>query len=163
VRRPTLGQALAAAAIIAVATVIVLGLDVVGGPEEDRRQRFDARRVQDLDQLAGAVDCYWTLTAELPGDLDLMADRLRTETAARPLPGECRLGSTTDPETAAPYSYRVIDETHYELCATFTAATEREQPSIGSRFAGARRNWQHDAGAHCFPLTATEVRLPNAP
>ena len=61
-------------AIVSSAVVIVAiaaGLYLGGSPGEQRMVRMDERRVQDLNQLANAVQIYWQQQDELPANLDL--------------------------------------------------------------------------------------------
>ena len=52
-----------------------------------------------------------------------------------------------DPDTGVAYEYRVVDENHYELCATFARRREADRDVF----------WNHPAGRHCFTF---DVRDP---
>ena len=119
----------------AVVTAIVAGLVLLGSPSSERMRRLDLIRVQDLTQLSYAIDVYWNREEKLPPSLDALA---RVPNAS--------FRSTMDPSTSEQYSYRAVDVSRYELCATFEA--EDTTPEYGSRF------WSHPAGRTCFELDA---------
>ena len=86
VARPSLGLVLGAVATAAVVAAVAAGLSLIDGPQARRDARLDDKRIADLDHLAGAIDCYWTLEEgrSLPEDLDALAARLGTPAGARP-------------------------------------------------------------------------------
>jgi hypothetical protein len=141
--RPS-GRALLLGAVATlVAGVVGVAVLVVDSPAEERRRRLDERRVADLTELAGAIDSYRAREGVLPADLDALAGWQGFDPPA------------ADPETAAPYRYRITGERTYELCATFVTATQDRRP----RPVRSRRQafWHHPAGDHCFVLEAKEV------
>ena len=95
----------------AIAVAIVAGLVLVGSPSAQRMRRLDQIRVGDLRQLSDAVGTYFGREGMLPRSVDALA--------AAP---NASFRTTMDPATSEPYSYRAIDESRYELCATFDAA-----------------------------------------
>lgn len=140
--RTVLGGAVAAL----VAAAVAAGLVMMGSPADARARRLDARRVADLGQLARDVDLFWSRQGALPASLA----ELSTE------PGLD--ASRSDPETGAPYSYRVIDEARYEVCAGFATETAGEPPRPADRF------WAHGRGMQCFEVRAeTAEREPRQP
>ena len=118
----------------AVVAAIVAGLVLVGLPSAQRMRRIDQIRVDDLRQLSYAVGAHFGREGRLPASVQALAS---APTAS--------FRSTIDPATSEPYSYRVIDQSRYELCATFEAEVDGD---YGSRF------WAHDAGRKCFELDA---------
>lgn len=134
---------LLAAVAAAVIAVVAAGLWVAGSPGEERRRRLDARRLEDLRQIAAAVDAYWTRIGELPASL-------------KELSGWQGLAAPTgDPATGEPYEYRRRSDGRYELCAAFSREDPGPQPrrryQIGPSF------WHHGAGRHCFELEAERL------
>ena len=103
-------------------------------------RRLDARRVEDLRALAGAVDLYWSRGGALPGALD----SLTQEQGFAP--------QVADPETGRPYEYRILGGDTYELCASFARGTDTEPPETRSDF------WSHGAGRQCFQLEAKKPK-----
>jgi hypothetical protein len=128
----------AGCASIAVALVIAWGFVLVGSPGARRLQRFDERRLQDLQAIARevhamVVDANETrsLKAPLPKSLEEVARRARIEQI-----------DTHDPATGEPYGYAVKSDSTFELCARFTRARESDSSVF----------WNHPAGVHCFTI-----------
>lgn len=121
--RVALGVA-GAAMLLAVAA----GFTSLGSPAAERLRSEDARRVNDLRLLGDAVDVHWSQNRRLP------ESRQSVEAA---LPNAARL----DPITKAPYEYRALADSSFELCATFGASSPTEARVD---------HWSHAAGRSCF-------------
>ena len=143
--------------VAAVAVAIVAGFFVVGSPAQQRKIRFDDRRVGDLQMLQGQIINQWTMKEKLPAKLDDLRDSLSG------------FVPPVDPETNQPYAYTVSAPLSFKLCATFS------RPSLDKTFGkstGATplyrtpvevypygymgefdQNWSHDAGEKCFDRT----------
>lgn len=136
---------LLAGVVVVVVAVVAAALWVLESPAEVRRQRLDERRVQDLRALADTVDVYWSREGMLPPDL---ATLTAWQGSGAP---------PTDPETGAPYRYRVTGDQSFELCATFATATAESERG---RNTWPRHTdfWRHPADEHCFELEADEVK-----
>jgi hypothetical protein len=119
----------------AVVAAIVSGLFLIGSPFAERARRLDLIRVEDLRQLTRAIDLYWKGEGKLPASVDALAS----------VPN-ASFRSKMDTYTGEPYSYRALDGSRYELCATFEA--EEVDSEYGDRF------WAHGAGRKCFELDA---------
>ena len=124
----------------AVVAAIAAGLVLIGSPSAERMRRLDEIRERDLAQLANAIDLYWKREGELPASLDALADVRGAS-----------FRSTMDPSTSQPYSYRAIDASRYELCASFEARDP--DGDYGDRF------WSHGVGRKCFELDAQKQRV----
>lgn len=122
-----------------VAVMLFLGFSQSGPPRAQRDLRADSQRVSQLYQLSNAIRNYWTSHAsQLPTGIDQ-------------LPGI----AFTDPITHAPYEYRVLRASHYELCASFARGSERQVSEAG------QNPWVHLAGHQCFQLDANDTaRVP---
>ena len=123
--------------IIVIAS-IVAGVLVLDPPAEERLRRLDERRVNDLRQLAYAIDLHWTREGVLPSALDSQL-------------AEIDANQIADPETGEAYGYRKVDEDTYELCATFSRDTSNEH------LVSYREFWLHSEGRQCFQLKARDV------
>ena len=70
---------------------------------------------------------------------------------------------TTDPQTAQPYEYEIVDQKTYKLCAVFTTSNKDVTQENTPYYAG-YRSFSHDAGKACFELKTTplnpDVRKP---
>ena len=130
---PALGAAAAAVAVVA-------GLVALGSPAEQRLERLDARRAQDLDAISRAIDRHEATHERLPATLDELQRSSDVQVAI------------TDPVTREPYGYEAGEGTAYELCATFERATGQREFRRGRPFS------RHEAGRHCFPRRAEADR-----
>lgn len=138
-----LGIGMVVLAVFAVGAAIY----VTGSPMQQRRERIDERRIDALRRLSDEVFAHAKAhDGRWPASLDaLERPGLRLE--------------RRDPVTDAPYEYRVVDATTFELCATFESDTSpRPQARRDS-------DWAHAAGHQCFTkrldeeeLTAAEAR-----
>jgi len=124
--------ALLVVASAAVVAAVVAGLWAIGSPGQERRRRLDGRRVDDLRALAAAVDRYTADHRRLPASLDELLAGTRWSL------------DTRDPETRAPYEYRVVDDSTFEVCATYLLSLEE----VGLR----DKRWAHGAGWTCHRL-----------
>ncbi len=125
-----------AAVAAAVVAAIVAGLVVLGPPAEQRRQRLDRQRVDDLNAVAREIDLYWATNARLPAKLGELDD-------GYPARGR------SDPTTALEYEYRLIEGKDFELCAVFESESRSAPPYWSAR----NRIWVHGRGRQCFQLT----------
>jgi hypothetical protein len=133
--RSVVGAFIVAAVVAAIGAAFVY----VGSPGEARQRRFDDQRVRDLTEIVTSLDAYWRTNTRLPASLEEAA---RGGAASVP----------RDPEAGGPYAYRIVDDRHYELCATF-ARPSTEVPAMHEPpFRG------HAAGRQCFTLEAKAAR-----
>ena len=132
-----LAKPLAIGTLSLAAVAVGAAIYVTGTPMQQRHARIDERRTQELQNLAFQVYTYAERhDATWP-----------TSLAALARPG-VRIDSH-DPETGAPYEYRVIDARTFALCATF--ATDSAQ--VGSEYQPGD-DWAHGAGRQCFERKA---------
>jgi len=155
-----------AVAVLAVAT-IVSGFFIVGTPQQARLARFDAQKVNDLQNIQSQVVYYWQAKQKLPG---VITD-LNNSLAYGPVP--------TDTQTGEPYIYKATGALSFQLCATFNAESRTNQmPSPEARavmpaspppvqekaILGGKGipqdNWQHGAGEVCFDRTIDPAFYP---
>ncbi len=132
-----------------VVIAIVVGFFIVGSPGDERIRRFDERRISDLGVIQSEIIYYWQSKEILPAVLDNLRDDLRG--VSLPL----------DPDTSAPYEYKVLSDKSFELCAVFSLPSDektvesntlvRPAPSFGGGFENS--SWGHKAGQVCFLRT----------
>lgn len=134
----------------AVAIAIVAGFFIAGSPNEERARRFDDQRIQNLGFIQGEVVFYWQSKGSLPENLEVLNDDLRG--VFIPL----------DPETETPYSYRIIDNLSFELCASFNLASDENSavPDVyyddlrkPGQISTSEDAWSHTNGQNCFERT----------
>lgn len=130
--RNALGWSLGVAAVVIAIATIAAAIMVMGTPGEQRTARIDDRRVDDLQTLDYAIRAFAEKRSTLPPDLATLARE-----PGRQLP-------LKDPESGAPYEYRVTAKGAYQLCAVFTTDTAQ------ARSAPARGAWTHGIGRTCF-------------
>jgi hypothetical protein len=131
-------RALSFLAIAVVAAGIVIAFLTIGSPQRARVAALDRVRIEDLYQIAWALNNRLGADGKLPQTLpdDLTAYRYG-------LPDR-HTDVFKDPVTAVPYRYRRLDGDRYRLCATFAdAAGTRPHDRPG-------RTWKHAAGPTCF-------------
>lgn len=133
--------------IAAVLIIIGSGFWVTGSPMKARLYAQDDQRVNDISQISRKVQLYYKNRGELPDSL-----------SACDVSPETYIGQKTDRVTGAPFRYRVINTTHFELGATFAmpSRTDVNYPKAGA-FSGGYGFpnpgfWQHDAGQVTFTI-----------
>lgn len=143
----------------AMAASIIVGLFLAGSPMQQRRVRFDERRVGDLQMLQNEVINNWSLKNTLPKTIDELGSPLTGFTVPR------------DPKTGEPYGYRVLSPLKFELCADFETDTDAANiPSAKplpravypTDYYGAE-HWNHTAGRVCFERTIDPALYPDRP
>lgn len=135
-------QITAAASSVFVVGWIIAGFFIIGTPAEQRDIRMDEERISDLQEISYAIDLHYSDEESLPEDLSSIKDRYF---------------SINDPETNAPYEYRVIDENSYELCATFERG--RINNEMRQRWE-AGSEWDYTEGRNCFERDAEDIYKP---
>lgn len=132
------GRLLSIVASVVVVATLVAAIVVMDSPAQQREQRMDARRVQDLQRMERAVNAYYAVHKSLPADMATIE--------AQPGWG---LG-LVDPESGEPYHYEAVGEHGYRLCAGFRTDTATSDQAIVEV-----DEWKHGTGRHCF---SREVR-----
>ena len=116
---------------VIVAAALIAGLVVSGSPEL-RSLRMDQTRVNNLVRLSSSIRAYYQQADQLPASLD---DLLRTQ-MLREMP--------RDPESGEAYTYEVLSEVAYRLCAEFALPSELER--LADQF------WAHTSGRQCYTI-----------
>ena len=142
---PTALRALLAGVVVAVVAALGYSMFLLGTPGEQRDIQFDRQRVSDLTNISYNVDEFWELNGELPAGFEDMSG------------ARYSIHSINDPETGAPYGYRVLDgaEGEYELCAVFDTDTAKRMER-SPRFSD--DPWGHGVGRTCFSLEVRRER-----
>jgi len=123
---------------VVVTAMIVIGFMNIGPPKRQRFLRADARRMQDVFQLSGAVNAVWQGPEhKLPSSLDVV-----------------RMVQVKDPETQKPYGYVIRDPQRFSICTDFRL----DSGQFGTAAQGTK--WAHSAGHHCFEFEAGKPSEP---
>lgn len=138
-RKPSKNIIVASVVVALVVAAVIVGVILLDSPAQERLRRLDERRVDDLRELAYALDLYWTREGSLPPTLEELSSA----------PGVSV--ELFDPETGHPYEYRVLSNNTYELCAQFALDTAEEQDRFYKDY------WAHGPGRQCFQLEAQDV------
>jgi hypothetical protein len=131
--------AFASAATAAVVSAIVLGFWNIGSPGNQREIGADQRRSEDLQAISNAVRQRYSGSTKMPSSLAEIqsnAPYLRIR----------------DPLTHAPYEFRSLGGSQYQLCASFSTDIRNEQNAPGMYTA--RLFTKHAQGRQCFDLDA---------
>jgi hypothetical protein len=123
--------------VVAIGAAIAVGMVFVRSPGDARLRKIDQRRVNDLSQIAASIDAYWNTNRRLPATL---------EESARG--GQDSVPS--DPVTHEPYPYRVVDDRHYEVCASFDLPADQPPNMNQLPFLS------HADGRRCFTIEVRE-------
>lgn len=104
----------------AVLLALAAGFWSIGGPGQARRDRVDMQRLEELSEIAQALTC--TRNDGHPAPLP---ETLTPDSLTGYCPGWAQLtrDSFVDPLTGAPYAYRRLSESRFEICAGFHDAT----------------------------------------
>ncbi len=144
-------------AVLAVVT-IGSGFLIVGTPAQARLARYDAQKVNDLQNIQSQIVSYYQAKQKLP---TVIAD-LNNPLNYGPVP--------IDPQTGESYVYQATGTLSFKLCATFntesrtnpTQLTEtRVAMPVPDGIKGAPQdNWQHKSGKICFDRTIDPAFYP---
>jgi len=142
-------------ALILVIIAIILGFSVIGSPRTQRMMKQDQMRVSDLQNISNQVREYYRTSAKLPATLNEVASvysyGLQIE----------------DRNSGAPYEYKVIDVTTFELCATFNMNSDdkREASPVypyGDPYYNDYGVWSsYKAGESCFRQAVLPENIEN--
>lgn len=147
-RPPTHILALRWGAIVGVIAAIVAGFAATGSPWAARVQRIDGERLQHLSNIQNQVVQHWQRTSILPENLDALRDDIGGFTAP------------VDPQTNAPYEYRITSERSFELCSTFATTGDGRGRYRGYPYMNSEEQWKHGIGRTCFTRTIDPARYP---
>lgn len=130
--------------LASVLVVFLLGFVVAGTPSQLREQQADRNRIDSLRQIANTLHARYQ--NQNRSNSFTMPDSLQQLVEEKQL----RSDQILDKVTRTPYTYTVIEETKYSLCAEFQAESNNPDWDRDSPF------WQHPAGKHCFELDASQ-------
>jgi len=130
------------ARLTALATVIItiiVAFFISGSPFAARDIKLDDQRIGDLQGIQSQIIYYWQRKGTIPASLNELTDSISGYKAP------------TDPETNAGYEYNGLSNLSFQLCATFSAATPKNQTGYAAPMPDRLNdNWQHNKGKICF-------------
>lgn len=124
-------------AIAAVVVVFIAGLFFVESPSVAREKRLDSQVAEQLAQLEGAIQNYYTDEDALPQDLNQVVAKVNYVIES----------DVHNPVTKKQIEYEVVSETDYRLCTEFLRSTMEDS---NSRYEYYDKSWRHEAGRYCF-------------
>jgi len=121
-----------------VVVLISLGfsLTMVQSPTQARNLRLDNQTINSLSSVDGYMNRYYSEKGKLPADFQVLIKEyaLTDKDFANPVTNE-------------KFDFKVVDKTHYELCAVFNASNKEQNKNVN--YYGST-SWVHDAGKYCF-------------
>lgn len=153
IKDPTM-RVFISAVILVVLAFVVTGFYIAGSPQSARLQKFDDRRVNDLQILQSQLVNYWQTKRALPDSLDALRDDISGFVPPK------------DPQTGNIYEYVKTGNYSFELCAVFNVGSDLKDAAIAQPVYnpyGYSENWSHDAGRVCFSRTIDPERYPPIP
>ncbi len=147
---PLRKRAIGIGVVILAFVTIVAGFFIVGTPGEARLARFDAQKVNDLQNIQYQVVNYWQAKQQLPK-------------AITDLNNSLAYGSVpVDAQTGEAYVYEATGALSFKLCAIFNAESRTNQSypteartmpvPVGGK-GMMQDNWAHNTGQVCFDRT----------
>ena len=133
-----------AAAVVMIGSMVA-GFSIIDSPALARAKTFDQRRSYDLERIKYAVDSYYTENKQMPDSLDQLSEE-----------GWLEARIMEDPKTGEAYSYRILEGTQYELCATFVTDTKTEEDDMNRYrpYGRTGRFFLHAAEMTCYESSA---------
>lgn len=137
--------------IISVVVLSALGYAFtrVGSPTDLRNKKIDDERSSHLSSIRNEVNFYFEQNGKLPKTLYELNndDYLKSQ--------------LNDPQTLQPYTYKILDQDTYQLCASFSSDSknkEKERLRVYPGPADSREAdfYVHPQGNFCFEATIPE-------
>lgn len=153
-RRITPKSGLAIVSIVIFFALIIFTFQVIGSPLNQRLQRLDSRRVNDLQSIQMSIINYWQQKGNLPTNLETLKDP--TTYYNIPKDPEFQIGKK--------YEYIITGDKSFELCAEFSTKMSEGYVEGGEIYApqyakdiatsyslnSQNESWQHGEGRTCF-------------
>jgi hypothetical protein len=127
-------------ALVLVLAGLVLGYQKIETPSEVRERALDQRQIQDLGLMQSYILNHYAAASALPASLIELDMR-----ESLPVP----------PENRQPYVYKKKSDNTFELCATFTFASEPNMYTYpmydtSGSIVKNPNDWNHETGEWCF-------------
>lgn len=144
---------LAIAATVVIIAAVIAGVVLTEGPGAARAERFDQERINNLDSLAQLIDGHYNTHETFPEGIAVFESDANYDRFSM------------DPRTDMPYTYDVLSETSYRLCATFEtdgphefALYSRIAWDLGTNPRTVEPRSIEGAGEQCFVISFPEPK-----
>lgn len=134
-------------ALVLVLGSIVWGFSVLGSPQTQRLYKYDAEKINGLQNMKGQIEAYYGTNSKLPNNAEDLKDINF-------------YGSVIDPQTNLPYEYLKTGELSYKICADFNKESLKNDSQTAYYYGEAV--WTHPAGKHCFDQKINTLMYPKA-
>lgn len=140
-----------------VVVVVIFGLTKIETPSQVRETNIDRAQVYDLQNIQSYIESYYQVQGTLPKSIDQLYEGLEAPTAS---------------ESRAPYTFVLLTDRSYKLCAEFVFASSKSEKAQYSEAIvidefGRKNsyNWEHGTGKWCFeravqPVVAQPIGKP---
>jgi len=127
------------ASVLVVASVVA-GFISVGSPFDERARKFDDQRVSDLSSIQYQIVNFYQKKGSLPETLADINDPLSSFMVP------------VDPVTKLSYEYKQLNQTSFEICATFSLPSRNVQDGRTKIMVQEDKfqTFTHDSGRTCF-------------
>lgn len=113
---------------------VIYGFMDGGSPQDARKKRYDDKRTLDIQMIKSWINAYYNKNNLLPPSiLDASTDYNRNGNSKIP----------TDPETNSEYTYQIVTDKEYKICAVFSTNTMDTTQQYS-------RDYAHPSGSHCM-------------
>lgn len=136
---------------IAVLGTIITGFFFIGSPSEQRLRKLDNQKIQSIENIRAVLDQYYLTNKKLPQDL--------TELNSLKYNG----ANFVDQQTQKNFGYKAIDDTNYQLCATFNLSNYSWDYRKKYNRTVQSSDYSHPSGDYCYDLTASSYNEKMAP
>jgi hypothetical protein len=142
---PLLHRSAALGSLAVVLIALVWGATIIGSPFQERLRKFDEQRVSNLQSIASEIQQI-AYGNRFRGNGEEPENPVPPTLEAVQQQAQYQAVDIRDPETGEMYTYNVIDDTRYKLCATFTFPRDNRY----------NVRWNHPAGEHCYEIDVEE-------
>ena len=143
----TINKSYFSIASVIILIAIVWGIILVGSPMAERSEKFDERRIEDLQTINREIRNI-VYDGEVPYGIEEKAPSYPVPKSLEEVVEKAHYErpDIMDPKTGVPYTYNALSSTRFELCTVF----EKERDERYEVF------WNHGPGEKCFKFNVRE-------
>lgn len=128
--------------------ILVSGFLIADSPAKVRNMKYDAEIIRDFNTISHEINSYNIRNSKLPEDLEELENNTEFIKISNYIKNE---------ETREVYEYKVINDTEYELCATFRESNLDDNQDRDYMY----EEWPHEKGNKCFKKKVNKVNIQN--